>query len=48
MIIKRVDSTDKDFQKLVRSLDADLAIRDGDDHAFYHQFNKIDLLKIVL
>lgn len=45
MIIKRVDSTDKDFQKLVRSLDADLAIRDGDDHAFYHQFNKIDLLK---
>ena len=45
MIIKRVDSTDKDFQNLVRSLDADLAIRDGDDHAFYHQFNKIDLLK---
>lgn len=45
MIIKRVDSTDKDFQKLVRSLDADLAIRDGDDRTFYHQFNKIDLLK---
>ncbi|PUB35727.1 hypothetical protein C8J95_101408 [Elizabethkingia sp. YR214] len=36
MIIKRVGSTDKDFQNLVKSLDADLAIRDGDDHAFYH------------
>jgi len=45
MIVKRVDSTDKDFQKLVQFLDADLAIRDGDEHDFYHQFNKIDMLK---
>jgi GNAT superfamily N-acetyltransferase len=45
MTFKRVDSTDKDFQKLVKLLDADLAIRDGEDHAFYHQFNKIDMLK---
>lgn len=45
MTFKRVDYTDKDFQKLVKLLDADLAIRDGDEHAFYHQFNKIDMLK---
>ncbi|MBB4808098.1 GNAT superfamily N-acetyltransferase [Chryseobacterium defluvii] len=45
MKIKRTDSSDKDFQDLVKLLDADLAIRDGEDHAFYHQFNKIDMLK---
>lgn len=45
MIIKRVDSSDVDFQNLVKLLDADLAVRDGDDHAFYHQFNTIDALK---
>src|SRR5690606_2864650 len=30
---------------LVKHLDADLAIRDGDDHPFYDQFNKIDSIK---
>lgn len=44
-IIKRMDSSDKDFQHLVQYLDADLAIRDGDDHEFYHQFNGINTLK---
>jgi GNAT superfamily N-acetyltransferase len=45
MIIKKVDSSDIDFQNLVKLLDADLAVRDGDDHDFYHQFNNIDMLK---
>ncbi len=45
MIFKRVDSANQDFQNLVQFLDADLAIRDGDEHDFYHQFNKIDMLK---
>ncbi len=45
MTIKRVDSSDTDFKNLVKQLDADLAVRDGDDHAFYHQFNAIDMLK---
>lgn len=45
MTVKRVDSTDHDFRKLVQFLDADLSIRDGDEHDFYHQFNKIDMLK---
>ncbi|KMQ58703.1 GNAT family acetyltransferase [Chryseobacterium angstadtii] len=45
MTIKRTDSSDIDFQNLVKFLDADLAVSDGEDHAFYHQFNSIDLLK---
>ncbi|WP_428067440.1 GNAT family N-acetyltransferase [Chryseobacterium gambrini] len=45
MTIKRTDSSNKDFQNLVQLLDADLAIRNGEDHAFYDQFNKIDAIK---
>jgi len=43
--IVRTSSENKDFTDLVKLLDADLAERDGDDHAFYHQFNKIDVIK---
>ncbi|MCI9843670.1 GNAT family N-acetyltransferase [Flavobacterium pectinovorum] len=43
--IKRTNSDDPDFIKLVALLDQDLAIRDGDDHAFYNQFNKTDKIK---
>ncbi|WP_394666804.1 GNAT family N-acetyltransferase [uncultured Chryseobacterium sp.] len=45
MTIKRKDSSNKDFQNLVQLLDADLAIRNGEDHSFYDQFNKIDAIK---
>jgi GNAT superfamily N-acetyltransferase len=38
----RTDSSHPDFRTLVRYLDQDLAIRDGADHHFYAQFNKID------
>lgn len=38
---KRTDSDDPDFQNLVILLDADLKERDGDEHTFYDQFNKI-------
>ena len=38
----RVNSKNQDFIHLVQLLDAELAIRDGDDHPFYDQFNKID------
>ena len=41
----RTTSENPDFQKLVKQLDAYLAVMDGDEHAFYHQYNKIDLLK---
>jgi GNAT superfamily N-acetyltransferase len=45
MNTKRTDSSNTDFQNLVKLLDADLAVRDGEDHEFYHQFNAIDMLK---
>ena len=43
--IKRTNSDDIDFINLVALLDQDLAIRDGEDHAFYNQFNKTDKIK---
>ena len=46
--VERTDSKNKLFQELVKLLDADLAIRDGDDHDFYHQFNGIDELNQVV
>ena len=46
--IVRTSSENKDFIDLVKLLDADLAERDGDDHAFYHQFNKIGVIKHVI
>ncbi|MBG43227.1 MAG: GNAT family N-acetyltransferase [Aequorivita sp.] len=48
MKIVRTDSTNKDFIELVKQLDADLAIRDGADHPFYDQFNKIDSIKYAV
>ena len=44
----RTNSDNIDFIKLVQLLDTDLKIRDGDDHEFYNQFNKIDLIKHVV
>lgn len=38
----RTNSANPDFRALVHELDVDLAERDGKDHSFYAQFNKID------
>ncbi|PIF33312.1 ribosomal protein S18 acetylase RimI-like enzyme [Flavobacterium sp. 9] len=46
--LKRTNSDDIDFINLVALLDKDLAIRDGEDHDFYNQFNKTDKIKHVL
>ncbi len=46
--IIRTNSKNQDFIDLVRHLDADLAITDGDEHSFYDQFNKIDQIKYVV
>ena len=43
--LKRTTSTDSNFKSMVTLLDADLAERDGDDNAFYAQFNGIVHLK---
>ena len=44
----RTDSGNKDFIHLVKHLDAELAILDGDEHAFYAQLNKTDKIKHVI
>lgn len=46
--ILRTDSSSQDFIELVAGLDAELVERDGKDHTFYAQFNKIDKLKYVV
>jgi putative acetyltransferase len=48
IIIKRTTSGDQNFQKLVTLLDKDLAILDGDEHAFYAQYNKTTNIKNVI
>ena len=46
--ILRTDSSNQDFIDLVKHLDADLAERDGQEHSFYAQLNKIDKIKNVV
>ncbi|MCH6199456.1 GNAT family N-acetyltransferase [Aquiflexum sp. LQ15W] len=46
--IVRTNSQNLDFISLVRQLDDYLAVTDGDDHAFYDQFNKIHNIKNVV
>jgi putative acetyltransferase len=44
----RTNSENKYFQELVKLLDKDLSFRDGADHSFYSQFNKIDKIKYAM
>lgn len=44
----RTNSDDSDFRELVALLDQDLQIRDGAEHSFYAQFNKIDKIRHVV
>ena len=44
----RTDSGNKDFIRLVKELDADLAERDGEEHSFYSKFNKVDMIRHVV
>ena len=48
MIIKRTDSSDKDFHILVDKLNNDLLDRYGELQVFYNQFNKIDNIPNVV
>jgi GNAT superfamily N-acetyltransferase len=47
-MIIRTNSENQDFINLVKKLDAYLKITDGDEHAFYNQFNTIDVIKNVV
>lgn len=44
----RTDSGNADFKALVHFLDRELQVLDGDDHAYYAQFNKIEAIKNVV
>ena len=47
-LIQRTDSDNIYFRELVAMLDTFLAERDGQDHAFYTQFNKLDNIKNIV
>ena len=44
----RTDSSNNDFVELVKLLNKELQIRDGSEHSFYSQYNKIDKIKNVV
>lgn len=46
--VMRTNSENNDFINLVKMLDAYLKVTDGNEHEFYNQFNKIDVLKFVV
>ncbi|MDG2432140.1 GNAT family N-acetyltransferase [Flavobacterium sp.] len=46
--IVRTTADNPDFIHLIQALDRDIAIRDGEEHTFYAQFNKTDHIKHVL
>jgi len=48
MVLLRTDASHPDFVHLVKELDAELTIRDEDEHDFYHQFNGIDNIHHVI
>ncbi len=48
IVFNRTLSDNADFQKLVALLDEDLRIRNGKEHSFYAQFNKIENIRNVI
>lgn len=44
----RTNVINVDFIELVKSLDADLKITDGEEYSFYDQFNKLENIKHVI
>lgn len=46
--IVRTNADNLDFINLIQALDIDIALRDGEEHTFYAQFNKTDAIKHVL
>ena len=45
MTLRRTDAADSDFRRLVTFLDAYLTVTDGDEHAFYDQYNSLDSIR---
>ena len=46
--IVRTNAKNQDFINLIEKLDAYLKITDGNEHAFYNQFNNTDTLKRIV
>jgi putative acetyltransferase len=46
--LQRTDSDDPDFRLLVRLLDVYLAEKDGEEHSYYAQYNKLDKIQQVV
>lgn len=46
--LELTNSSNEDFVELVRHLDAELAERDGSEHAYYAEFNKIESIRHVV
>jgi len=46
--LTRTTSQNKDFQNLIVLLDQVLRIVDGEEHAFFAQYNKVDTIKNVV
>ena len=46
--LQKTDSSNPDFRMLVRMLDHELQVRDGEDHPFYAQFNTLTNIKDVV
>lgn len=45
---KRTPSDNSDFIFLNKMLDKELTIRDGDEHAFFDQYNKLDSINHII
>ena len=48
MTLTRTTPADLDYQRLIVALDRELAVTDGKDHAFYHQFNGSEAIRHVI
>ncbi len=46
--LQRTNSENPDFKRLNTMLDKELVIRDGDEHEFFAQYNKVDSIKHVV
>lgn len=46
--LQRTTSNNPDFKRLNTMLDKELVIRDGDEHEFFAQYNKIDSINNVV
>jgi putative acetyltransferase len=46
--LQRTNAENADFRQLVKKLDSYLAVTDGEEHDFYHQFNGLEDIKYVV